>query len=394
MNPPESGSSSSTGDRSGGDPSGARREPIRHFLPGPVYVTEAVRASMTAPIVGHRSDAFKQVYRRIAGGLQRVFRTARDVPFATGSATLVMELALVSTVQRDVLNLVSGAFSERWHKISRSLGKRADRLDVPWGRAIDPDLVRRALARKRYEAVTVVHNETSTGVINPLEEIARAVHETSDALVLVDAVSSLAGAPVETDAWGLDLVLTGSQKALAVPPGLVPFAVSERAETRASGIEPRGFYTDVLRYLEYHRKDGPITTPAIPVVWALDRQLGRIAEEGVEERWGRHRMLQARMVRWLDEGGAQRGLSFAAEEEARSPTVSCLSPPDGVEAPALVRRLAEKGWTVAGGYGAWKQSTFRIGHMGEVTMNDLEDLLAVLEETLDEAIGGAGGRRA
>lgn len=382
MNSPESGSSTSAGVRAG-----APVEPIRHFLPGPVYVSEAVRAAMTAPIVGHRSAPFKEVYRRIAGGLQQVFRTSRDVPFATGSATLVMELAVVSTVQRDVLNLVSGAFSERWHAISRSLGRRADRLDVPWGRPIDPDLVRRALVRKRYEAVTVVHNETSTGVINPLEEIARAVHETGDALVLVDAVSSLAGAPVETDAWGLDLVLTGSQKALAVPPGLVPFAVSERAESRAAGIEPRGFYTDVLRYLDYHRKDGPITTPAMPVVWALDRQLGRIAEEGVEERWRRHRELQGRVVRWLEEGGGERGLTFAAEAGARSPTVTCLHPPDGVAAPELVRRLGEKGWTVAGGYGAWKQSTFRIGHMGEVTMNDLEDLLAILEETLDEMSG-------
>lgn len=393
MNSPERGTSPSAGSR-GPELSGARAEPIRHFLPGPVYVTEEVRAAMTAPIVAHRSPVFKEVYRRIAGGLQEVFRTSRAVPFATGSATLVMELAVESTVQRDVLNLVSGAFSERWHAICRALGKRADRLDVPWGRAIDPDLVRRALARKRYEAVTVVHNETSTGVINPLEEIARAVHEASDALVLVDAVSSLAGAPVESDGWGLDLVLTGSQKALAAPPGLVPFVASERAEQRATGIEPRGFYTDLLRYLKYHADDGPITTPAIPVVWALDRQLERIAAEGVEERWRRHRELQARMVRWLDEGGGERGLSFAAEAGARSPTVTCLRPPEGVEAPALVRRLEEKGWTVASGYGAWKQGTFRIGHMGEVTMDDLDDLLAVVEETVDEAVGGKGGRRA
>ena len=364
----------------------ARPEPIRHFLPGPVYVTEAVRQAMTAPIVSHRSAAFRAVYERLTARLAEVFRTGRPVPIATGSATLVMQIAIGSCVSRDVLHLVCGAFSERWHKISGSLGRSADRLDVPWGRAIDPDLVRRALRRKRYEAVTVVHNETSTGVINPLEEIARAVREESDALILVDAVSSLAGAPVETDAWGLDLVLTGSQKALAAPPGIVPFTASARAEERAASVGHRGFYTDLVRYLERHAKDGTITTPAIPVVWALDRQLEAIAEEGIEARWRRHRALQERLAAWVDGPGGERGVAFAADAAARSPTVTCLRPPAGVAAPDLLRRLAEKGFTVAGGYGAWKPTTFRIGHMGEVRAEDLDELLAAVEETLDEGV--------
>jgi len=361
-----------------------RPEPIRHFLPGPVYVTEAVRQAMTAPIVSHRSPTFRAVYERVTTRLAEVFRTERPVPIATGSATLVMQIAVGSCAARDVLHLVSGAFSERWYKISRSLGRSADRLDVPWGRAIDPDLVRSALRRKRYEAVTVVHNETSTGVIHPLEEIARAVHEESDALLLVDAVSSLAGAPVETDAWQLDLVLTGSQKALAAPPGIVPFTASARAEERAATIDNRGFYTDLVRYFERHRKDGTITTPAIPVVWALDRQLVQIAEEGIEARWERHRRLRDRLAAWVDGPGGERGVTFAAEAAARSPTITCLRPPEGVAAPALLGRLAEKGYTVAGGYGAWKPTTFRIGHMGEVRTEDLDELLDAVEETLDE----------
>jgi aspartate aminotransferase-like enzyme len=165
----------------------------------------------------------------------------------------------------------------------------------------------------------------------------------------------------------------------------VPFVASERAETRAAGVEPRGFYTDLLRYLRRHRKDGTITTPAIPVVWALERQLDRIAEEGLEARWRRHRELQDRVARWLAEEGGERGLAFAVEDGAiRSPTVSCLRPPAGVEAPELVARLAEKGFTVAGGYGAWKPTSFRIGHMGEVRMEDLDELLTAIEETLDE----------
>ncbi len=366
------------------------REAIRFFLPGPAYVTEAARRAMTAPVVGHRSAAFREVYGRLAAGLPALFRTSRDVPFATGSATLVMEMAVLNTVPSKVLNLVSGAFSERWHAISLALGKRADRVDVPWGRPVDPDLVRRALRRVGarssggagggYDAVTVVHNETSTGVINPLAEIARVVREESGALVLADAVSSLGGARVETDAWGLDWVLAGSQKALAAPPGLVPFTVSERAEARAREVTPRGYYTDLLRYLDQHRNGGPITTPAVPVAYALDHQLRAIAHEGLEARWARHGRLRERVAEWLEATGGALGFTFAAQAGARSPTVSCLRPPPGLAAPELVGRLARAGFTVGGGYGAWKAETFRIGHMGEVRERDLDALLAAIEE--------------
>lgn len=362
-----------------------RDEPIRFFLPGPAYVTLATRQAMTAPVAGHRSAEFREVYARLAAALPAVFRTRRDVPFATGSATLGMELALVSLVRSSVLHLVSGAFSERWHAIGLALGKAADRVDVPWGHAVDPDLVARALRRKRYEAVTVVHNETSTGVVNPLAEIARVVREQSDALVVVDAVSSLGGAPVETDAWDLDLVLTGSQKALAAPPGLVPFTVSERAEARAGTVERRGWYTDLLRYLEEHRKGGPISTPAIPVAYALDRQLRQIGGEGLEARWQRHGRLRDRVAGWLERRGGELGFAYASPALARDPairsaTVSCLRPPPDLPAPELMARLAARGFVLGGGYGAWKPSTFRIGHMGEVTEPDLEDLLGAIAD--------------
>lgn len=362
-------------------------EPIRFFVPGPSYVVEEVRGAMTAPVVGHRSAAFREVYARVAGALPAVFRTRRDVPVATGSSTLVMELSLISTVRSSVLHLVCGSFSERWHAIGAALGRSADRLDVPWGRAVDPDLVRRALRRKRYEAVTVVHNETSTGVINPVAEIARAVREESDALVLVDTVSSLGGAPVETDGWALDWVLAGSQKALAAPPGLAAFTLSERAEERARRLEHRGWYTDALRYLAEHRNGGPISTPAVSIFYALERQLRRIAEEGLEARWARHGRLRDRVARWIDGPGRALGFAFASEAlasepEIRSPTVSCLRPPPGLAAPELVRRLAARGFTLGGGYAAWKESTFRIGHMGEVGDEDLDELLAAIEDAV------------
>jgi len=355
-------------------------EPIRFFLAGPTYVPEDARRAMTAPVVAHRSAAFREVYERIARRLPPVFRTAGEVYVATGSSTLVMEAAVVSTVGERVLNLVNGAFSARWHEVCLSLGRDADRLELPWGEPVDPDLVREALRRRRYEAVTVVHNETSTGVLSPLAEVARAVREESDALVLVDAVSSLGGAMVEADAWGLDVVLAGSQKALAVPPGLALFTLSRRAAGRAAALPHRGFYTDLLRYRDQHRAGGTITTPAVSIVWALDRQLARVEAEGIEARWARHAALAERTARWAE----GRGIAFASAAGARSPTVSCLRPPAGVAAPDVVRSLADRGFSVAGGYGRWKGETFRIGHMGEVRTSDLEPLLAALDEVLDE----------
>jgi aspartate aminotransferase-like enzyme len=362
-------------------------ETIRFFLPGPSYVTEEIRQALTGPMQGHRSAPFKALYLKIAERLQKVLRTAGDAMVATGSSTLVMEAAVASTVATDVLNLTNGAFSERWHSISRALGKSADKVSAPWGQPVDPDLVRTALSRKRYEAVTLVHNETSTGVMSPLAEIARVVREESDALLLVDTVSSLGGAPVESDAWGIDVVLAGTQKALALPPGIAVFTFSERAAERAGKVPHRGFYTDLLRYRDKHREGGFITTPAIPLLYALDRQLDHILTEGMEARWARHARLTEKTAAWA----AAHGCEYASAAGARSVTVSCLKPPAGVDPQAIVKGLAARGYTIGGGYGDWKPTTFRIGHMGEVRESDLDGLFAVTDEVL-EALAGAAAR--
>jgi len=354
------------------------REAIRFFLPGPVYVLEEVRREMTRPVVGHRSRDFRQTWSEISSALPLVFRTRRPCMTATGSATLMMEASLLSLTGGDVLHLTNGAFSERWRTVGLAIGRDGDEVAVPWGEAVDPDLVRAALRRKRYEAVTMVHNETSTGVMSPLAEVARAVREESDALLLVDAVSSLAGAPLETDDWGIDFVFAGVQKGVAAPPGLTVFTFSERAEKRAESIPRRGFYTDLLRYRDRQREGGPITTPAVAECYALARQLDRIGHEGIEARWQRHRDLASATEKWAE----RVGLRYASAATCRSWTVSCLRPPEGENAPDLVRALAGRGFTVGGGYGKWKQGTFRIGHMGEVDLTDLAALLAVIEEEL------------
>jgi aspartate aminotransferase-like enzyme len=353
-------------------------EDIRFFLPGPTYVPEDARQAMARPLIGHRSAAFRETWQSIARRLPAVLRTRGDVMIATGSSTLIMESAIASLVRSDVLHLVGGAFSERWFSISKALGRSPQRLDVAMGEAFDPDAVRRALRARRVEAVALVHNETSTGVMNPLREIAQAVREESDALLLVDAVSSLGGAPVESDAWGIDVVLAGVQKALALPPGLTVFTLSERAANRAKDVPNRGFYTDLLRYRDKHREGGAITTPAIPLVFALDVQLDRILAEGMEARWERHERLYRRTAAWA----ATSGCSYATAANARSLTISCLRPPAGVAAPEVVQSLSRAGFTVGSGYGDWKPTTFRIGHMGEVRESDLEALLAAADSVL------------
>ncbi|HBL31507.1 MAG TPA: aminotransferase, partial [Acidobacteria bacterium] len=352
-------------------------------LPGPTYVLEEVRQAMTKPMVGHRSAGYKAFYIELSKKLPPLLRTSGEVMVASGSSTLVMESAVVSCAASEVLNLTNGAFSERWHSISKSCGKNSDKIAFPWGEAIDPETVRAALRRKKYDVVTLVHNETSTGVASPIADVAKVIREESDALIVVDTVSSLAGAPVETDAWGLDVVLAGTQKAIAVPPGLTVFTLSERAVERAGKVPHRGFYTDLLRYLDKHKEGGFITTPAIPLLWALDKQMDVILAEGMEARWARHEALYRRTAEWA----ASRGISYASAENARSVTVSCLKPPAGVDPQAIVKKLAERGITIGGGYGDWKPTTFRIGHMGQVRMSDLDALLVEIDDILKGLAG-------
>ncbi|MDA8018564.1 MAG: alanine--glyoxylate aminotransferase family protein [Thermoanaerobaculia bacterium] len=355
-------------------------EDIRFFLPGPTYVREDVRAAMTQHPIGHRGAPFKALYADVRSRLPGVFRTSGEVVLLTSSGSLAWDVAVASTIESSVLCCTNGAFSDRFLTVCRAWGKDADQLDFPHGAPVDPDLIRQALRRKPYEAVTLAHNETSTGTLSDLASIARTVREESDAMIYVDAVSSLAGCELETETWGIDYLFTGSQKALALPPGLCFVTVSERALAKAREIEHRGYYTDLVRYYEKHVAGGTITTPAIPQIWALQAQLNAIESETMEKRWQRHSELRAKTEAWAE----RQGFTYLNQPDGASPTVSCLRPPTGVEAPALVAALAERGIVVGGGYGPLKPKTFRIGHMGEVRARDLDALFAAIEEVVVE----------
>lgn len=357
----------------------------RFFLPGPTEVRPEILQAMVRPVIGHRGSEMIEQMGRILPRLSAIFRTRRPVWVSTSSATGLMEAAVRNGVRRRALSLVNGAFSDRFQRIAIACGKEADRLEVAWGEAHEPEAVARAVKGKGYEAVTVVHSETSTGALNPIAEIAEAVRSASpQTMLLVDAVSSLAGAPVETEAWGLDVVLTGAQKALALPPGLAFAAASERALAKASDIPDRGVYFDFLAFEESAAERQTTNTPAVSLLYALDAQLERIEREGIEVRWARHRAMADCTAEWVAGARDRIGLdlSILAPEGRRSPTVTCIVLPDGLRGSDVNRRMKERGYTIATGYGRLKETSIRIGHMGDHTVEELDALLGVLDEVL------------
>jgi aspartate aminotransferase-like enzyme len=385
-----------------GDVAAADRPPVdganlaprfgRFFLPGPTEVLPEVLAAQLRPMIAHRGRAMEELMARLQVGLKPVFRTARPVYVSSSSATGLMEGAVRNGARRRVLSLVNGAFSDRFYRIALACGLPTDKLEVAWGAAHTPELLADALSKGDYDAVTVVHSETSTGVLNPVEELARVTRAAGDVALLVDSVTGVGGAPLETDAWGLDFVLTGSQKALALPPGLAFGVANERLLARAREGTGRGIYFDCIEFESYLAKDQTPNTPALPLLYALAVQLDRIAAEGIEARWARHLEMAQRTWDWVDEMRA-RGvdMSLPVAEPYRSPTVTCITLPKEVTGGAVASALEQRGYTIATGYGKMKDTQIRIGHMGDHTVGELDDLLAVLAEVLDAPVSAGRG---
>ncbi len=363
------------------------REFGRFFLPGPTEVRPELLAEMVRPVIGHRSAEISALIEGMSASLSRLFLTERPVYLSTSSATGMMEAAITNLTRRRVLCLVCGSFSQRFRDIASATGRPADALEVDWGQANTPEALDEALSREpgRYDLVTVVHSESSTGVLNPLEELAAVVAAHDDTLLAVDTVSSLAGAPVRTDEWGLDFVLTGAQKALALPPGIALAVASERALARAAEVEHRGFYFDLLKFEKQLRKAHQTpNTPGVSLFYALESQLAAIMEEGLEARWERHRRMAGRTHAWVEELADRTGRAFRvlAPPGYRSPCVTAIELPDGMTGPEVAAAAAARGFTIAPGYGPLKPASFRIGHMGDHTLEELEVLLDCLDEIL------------
>jgi aspartate aminotransferase-like enzyme len=355
----------------------------RFFLPGPTDVHPDVLAAAYRPMIAHRGKDMTDLLGAIADPLRKLFRTTRPVLVGSCSATGFMEMAVRSGVRNRCLSLVGGAFGERFAGIAGACGREVVRLDVPYGKTVEPDMLRDAIRRSDVDAVTLVHSETSTGALAPLEELAKVVHEFDDVMLLVDAVTSLAGLPVETDAWKLDFVLTGSQKALALPPGLALAVASERMVARARTIPERGAYFDLVTFQEAFETAQPTNTPAVSLFYSLARQLERITAEGVEARWKRHEAMLRTTEQWVEDVGQRHGLSYLPDAGRRAWTVSCLKLPEGKTSKPLTQALSAQGWTVGSGYGKLKDSTIRIGHMGDHSVSALTELLTLIDRVMD-----------
>ena len=359
----------------------------RFFLPGPTEVHPDVLAAMTQPVIGHRGSEMSSLLAACDPVLRSIFRTLRPVYVASSSATGLMEGAVRNGVRRRALSLVNGAFSERFASLVTDCGREGERYEVAPGEANQPAEVFQRLRAGGFDAVTVVHSETSTGVLNPLIEIAEAVRRAEtetgeEILLLVDGVTSVGGMLVEAETWGLDFLLTGSQKAMALPPGLAFGAASERMMARARTLTGRGQYFDLPEYDAYWKKHQTPNTPAVSLIYALAEQCRRIDAEGVEARALRHWRMAERTWEWVRERGPGWGLSLFAAEGQRSPTVTTIRVDGGMPGSRICAEMTARGWTLGTGYGKLKDSTFRIGHMGDHTMEELDALLAVLEEVL------------
>jgi predicted phosphoserine aminotransferase len=349
------------------------------FIPGPVDVNDEVLAAQTQAMIPHRSAAFEEIFHRAESKMRDVFFTEHRVFITASSGTGLHEAAVRNLANNRVLSCVNGAFGARWQQVAETNGKATDVLETDWSQPITPELVAEALGKKEYEILLVVHNETSTGLVNPVKEIAAAAREVSpDTLICVDAVSSLSGDRIEMDAWGLDMVLTSSQKALALPPGLGFAAVNERAMARAEKVEQRGWYFDFLRLEKHRLKDSTPATPAVSLIYALDLQLKRIFEEGLEARFARHAAMAELVQGWA----LQKGFALFAPEGYRSKTVTTIDNRLEIDVAALNAFLGEQSMRIANGYGPLKNKTFRIGHMGELGLADVEELLSAFEEFL------------
>ncbi len=347
------------------------------FVPGPVDVSPDVLQQQTKPMIPHRSKDFETVFQRCAEKLRQIFYTQYRIFIMTNSGSGAQEAAVRNLVKERVLNCVNGAFAKRWYDVSIANGKQADKVEVPMGQAILPGMVEEALKKQKYDLITIVHNETSTGVENPVREIADVVHKVSpETLIAVDAVSSLGGTRIEMDAWGLDVLFTSSQKCLALPPGIALTAVNDRAMARAAEVPFRGWYFDYL-LLEKHRlKDSTPMTPAMSLIFALDYQIDRMLAEGIENRFARH----SAMAKFSQDWAAKKGWPLFAPEGYRSQTITVVVNPANFDCGEFNKFIGPRNLRLANGYGDLKGKTFRIAHMAEIQMGDLENLLDGIDE--------------
>ncbi len=351
------------------------------FIPGPVDVKEDVLQKLATQQIGHRTKEASALQRSISEKLQKVFYTDNQILLSTSSGSGLMEGAIRSFTRKRAAVFSVGAFGDRWYKMAKANNVPADLFKSEPGYPTTPEMVDEALSTGKYDLITVTHNETSAGIMNPVGEIGALLKEKyPDVLFLVDSVSSMGGVKIETDAWGVDVNITSTQKALGLPAGMAICSVSERAIEAGRQVEFRGLYLDIVDlYDTVKKKDHQYpSTPSLPHMFALDYQLDRILEEGLENRYARHKEMAEYVRAWARKNFAL----LVKEEKYLSQTLTTIMNTKEISVGDLNKKLAERGFMISNGYGDLKDLTFRISHMADYTLDEVKDLISNIDDIL------------
>src|SRR5215470_8964381 len=352
-------------------------------IPGPVEVSDKTFQAFRSPMIGHRGQGFKDLYAKIQPQLQQLLSTKQLVYLSTSSAWGVMEGAIRNLVAKRVLNCMCGAFSDKWLDVSKRCGKAAEPLQVPWGSPIRAADVDKKLATGQFDALTLIHNETSTGVMSPLDEIAALKKKYPEVTFIVDSVSSMSAVPLKFDELGIDVLLAGTQKAFALPPGLAIFVCSPAALAKAATAADRGYYFDLVEFQKNAEQSMTPSTPSIGHVYALSSKLDEFFAEGLEARYARH----AKLAQMTRDWAAGHGFTLFPDKGFESVTLTCINngaKPGGkvVDVAKLQKLVKDQGFLIDGGYGKIKGTTFRLSNMGDETEATMKQLYAALDKAM------------
>ena len=358
---------------------------LKLHIPGPVEVSEKTWKAMATPMIGHRSKNFQDLYSKIQPQLQELLGTERLVYLSTSSAWGIMEGAIRNLVSEKLLCCMCGAFSDKWLDVANRCGIKAEGLQVEWGSPILPEKIDEKLASGNFDAITLVHNETSTGLMNPLKDISKLKEKYPDVMFIVDSVTSMTAVPLHFDKLGIDVLLAGTQKAWALPPGFAVFTVSAKALERAAKIETRGYYFDFLEFQKNAEKNMTPSTPSIPHINAMSSKLDEFFSEGLDNRFARHQKTNKMTREWA----SKHGFTLFPDAGYESISLTCVNngaKKEGrtVDVPHLQNLMKEKGILIDGGYGKIKGLAFRLSNMGDETEETMGDLITKLDESMKE----------
>jgi len=357
------------------------KNPPRLFIPGPVKVNEDVLQQLAHPTLGHRGKEYAQLHGETVEMLKKILFTDQNVFLSTSSASGIWEASIRNCVNFDetILCTCCGAFSDKWAGVAKSCGRNIEELKVEWGQATTPEMIDEKLASGKYAAVTLVYNETSTGLTNPVYQISEMMKQKyPDVLVFVDAVSGMVGLPMHFDDLGWDVAFASVQKAFAIPPGLAVAAVSKRALEKSKNVPNRGYYFDFQQFAKSAEKNQTPTTPNIPHIMALNYQCHKLLAEGMENVWQRHKEMGDYVRTW-----ARGRFDLFCDEKYASNTLTTIKNTRNINVAEVIKAIQEKHNTIFGnGYGKLKEQTFRVAHMGDITIDDVKELLGWIDEEI------------